>query len=307
VGGYIYDVMAARAIGSGTISFGLVNIPVKLYAAAESATQISFNQLHDKCKSRIKQQLWCPVDNEIVSRDHLVKGYEFARDQYVIFTAEELKALEEASTKAMEITEFVPLSKVDPLYFENGWYLGPDKSADRPYKLLAQALEQAQHAAIAKYSTRGREELVLIRPREGALVMQTLRYADELRPVSEVPIGDGEVKPAELQLAKQFIEQLSTDTFDAGKYEDTYRKKLQAVIDAKIAGEPVSIAPAEPPRTQVIDLMEALKASLARKGAAPAARTPASDEAAPAVAERKPPKRAPAPAAQAASKKRGKR
>jgi len=302
--------MAARAIGSGVISFGLVNIPVKLYAAAESAAQISFNQLHDKCKSRIKQQIWCPVDEEIVTRDHLVKGYEFAKDQYVIFTAEELKALEEASTKAMEISEFVPLSKVDPLYFENGWYLGPDKGADRPYKLLAQALDQAQHAAIAKYSTRGREELVLIRPREGALVMQTLRYADELRPVSEVPIGEGEVKPAELQLARQFIDQLSTETFDAGKYEDTYRKKLQAVIDAKIAGEPVSIAPAEPPRTQVIDLMEALKASLARKGAAPATEAAPSEPAARAQAatERKPPKRAPAEAAQpAAAKKRGKR
>jgi len=300
--------MAARAIGSGTISFGLVNIPVKLYAAAESAAQISFHQLHDKCKSRIKQQLWCPVDNEIVTRDHLVKGYEFARDQYVLFTAEELKALEEASTKAMEITEFVPLSSVDPLYFENGWYLGPDRGADRPYRLLAQALEQAQHAAIAKYSTRGREELVLIRPRQGALVMQTLRYADELRPVSEVPIGEGEVKPAELQLARQFIQQLSTETFDAGKYEDTYRKKLQAVIDAKIAGEPVSIAPAEPPRTQVIDLMEALKASLAKRGQAPAAAAPSSPDAAPAAAERKPPKRAPAPAAQpAAARKRGKR
>jgi DNA end-binding protein Ku len=298
--------MAARAIGSGTISFGLVNIPVKLYAAAESAAQISFNQLHDKCKSRIKQQLWCPVDNEQVSRDHLVKGYEFAKDQYVIFTAEELKALEEASTKAMEITEFVPLSKVDPLYFESGWYLGPDKGADRPYKLLAQALDQAQHAAIAKYSTRGREELVLIRPRQGALVMQTLRYADELRPVSEVPIGEGEVKPAELQLARQFIDQLSTETFDAGKYEDTYRKKLQAVIDAKIAGEPVSIAPAEPPRTQVIDLMEALKASLAKRGATPATERASSEEAAP-IAERKPPKRAPPQAAPAAAKKRSKR
>ena len=292
--------MAARAIGSGTISFGLVNIPVKLYAAAESAAQISFHQLHDKCKSRIKQQLWCPVDNEIVTRDHLVKGYEFARDQYVLFTAEELKALEEASTKAMEITEFVPLSSVDPLYFENGWYLGPDKGADRPYRLLTQALEQSQHAAIAKYSTRGREELVLIRPRQGAMVMQTLRYADELRPVSEVPVGAGEVKPAELQLAKQFIEQLSTETFDAGKYEDTYRKKLQAVIDAKIAGEPVAIAPAEPPRTQVIDLMEALKASLAKRGATPST--------APAATERKPPKRAPGPAAQPApARKRGKR
>jgi DNA end-binding protein Ku len=301
--------MAARAIGSGTISFGLVNIPVKLYAAAESAAQISFHQLHDKCKNRIKQQLWCPVDQEVVPRDHIVKGYEFAKDQYVLFTTEELKALEEASTKAMEISEFVPLSSVDPLYFENGWYLGPDKKADRPYKLLAQALEQSQHAAIAKYSTRGREELVMIRPGQGgALVMQTLRYADELRPASEVPIGEGEVKPAELQLAKQFIEQLSTDTFDPSKYEDTYRQRLQGVIDQKISGEPVQIAPAEPPRTQVIDLMEALKASLARRGAAPAAEAkaaPAAATEAPAT-DRKPPRRAPTAVPDApAAKKRG--
>src|SRR4030095_15206706 len=159
-------------------------------------------------------------------------------------------------------------------------------------------------AASARSPTRGREELGLIRPREGALVMQTLRYADELRPVSEVPIGEGEIKPAELQLAKQFIDQLSTETFDAGKDEDTYRKKLQAVIDAKIAGEPVSIAPAEPPRTQVIALMEPQKPSLAKRGPTPAAE--ASGEG-PAVTERKPPKRAPAPAAQpAAAKKRGK-
>ncbi len=290
--------MAARPIGSGTISFGLVNIPVRLYAAADSGAAISFHQLHDKCKSRIKQQLWCPVDEEVVSRDHLVKGYEFARDQYVLFTAEELKALEEASTKAMEITEFVPLSSVDPLYFESGWYLGPDKGADRPYRLLSQALEQAQHAAVAKYSTRGREELVLIRPYQSALVMQALRYADELRPVSEVPIGQGEVKPAELQLARQFIEQLSAEAFDASKYEDSYRKKLQAVIEAKIAGEPVSIARAEPPRTQVVDLMEALKASLSRSGAgskAASAKSPASGEVE--VLVRKPPRRAPPPAA----------
>ena len=297
--------MAPRAIGSGIISFGLVNIPVKLYSAAESAVQISFHQLHDKCKSRIRQQLWCPVDNEVVPREHIVKGYEFARDQYVLFTGEELKALEESSTKAMEISEFVPLSSVDPLYFENGWYLGPDKKADRPYKLLAQALEQSQHAAIAKYSTRGREELVLLRPYQGALVMQTLRYADELRPISEVPRGEGEVKPAELALAKQFIDQLSTETFEPAKYEDTYRKKLQAVIDSKVAGEPVSIAPAEPPRTQVIDLMEALKASLARRGG-PAEKQAEATGAQPEAAERKPPKRAPAEAAQpAAARKRG--
>jgi DNA end-binding protein Ku len=236
------------------------------------------------------------VDQEVVTRDHLVKGYELARDQYVLFTAEELKALEEASTKAMEITEFVPLSSVDPLYFESGWDLGPDKGADRPYRLLSQALEQAQHAAIAKYSTRGREELVLIRPYQGSLVMQALRYSDELRPVSEVPVGEGEVKPAELQLAKQFIEQLSTDTFDASKWEDSYRKKLQAIIEAKIAGEPISIARAEPARTQVVDLMEALKASLARSGTGSRAASPETPSAAEAL-DRKPPRRAPPPAA----------
>ncbi len=270
--------MGARAIGSGTISFGLVNIPVKLYAAAESSGRISFHQLHDKCKNRIRQQLYCPVDDEVVSRDHIVKGYEFARDQYVLFTPEELKALEEDSSKAMEITEFVPLSTVDPLYFESGYYLGPDKGADRPYRLLAQALDESQHAAVAKYSTRGREELILLRPKSGGLVMQQLRYADELKPMSEVPVGDGEVKPAELTLAKQFISQLSTEGFDPSKYEDTYRARIREVIEKKVKGEPIAIAPPEAPRTQVIDLMEALKASLARGGGA--------------AEERKPPKRA---------------
>ena len=144
--------MAARAIGSGTISFGLVNIPVKLYAAAESAAQISFNQLHDKCKSRIKQQLWCPVDNEIVPRDHLVKGYEFAKDQYVIFTAEELKALEEKATQAVEIAEFVPTERIDPIYFDKPYYLAPDRGGEKAYRLLVEAMKKTGRAALAIWS-----------------------------------------------------------------------------------------------------------------------------------------------------------
>ncbi|HXX29528.1 MAG TPA: Ku protein [Myxococcaceae bacterium] len=279
--------MAARAIGSGTISFGLVNIPVKVYAATESAARISFNQLHDKCKSRLRQQMYCPVDDEVVTREHIVKGYEFAKDQYVLFSPEELKALEEESTKQIEISEFVPLAAVDPLYFESGYFLGPDKGAERPYRLLARALEESQHAAVARYANRGKEDLVLIRPRDGALIMEQLRYADELRSLADVPLGEGEVKGAELQLAKQLVSQLSSETFDAGKYHDRYRKRLQEIIEQKIKGEPVVISAPEAASPQVIDLMEALKASLAKRGV-----VPASKETPDLVAERKPPKRA---------------
>jgi DNA end-binding protein Ku len=290
--------MAARAIGSGTISFGLVNIPVKVYAATESAVRISFNQLHDKCKGRLRQQMYCPVDDEVVPREHIVKGYEFAKDQYVLFSPEELKAIEEESTKQMEIAEFVPLAAVDPLYFEAGYFLGPDKGAERPYRLLAKALDESQHAAVARYANRGREDLVLLRPRDGGLVMEQLRYSDELRSMADVPIGEGEVKGAELQLARQLVSQLSTETFDASKYHDRYRKRLQEIIDQKIKGEPVTISTPEAPSPQVIDLMEALKASLAKRGA-----VPASKETPDLVAERKPPKRAQAKPAAAARKR----
>ncbi len=284
---YLTPTMAARAIGSGTISFGLVNIPVKVYAATESAVRISFNQLHDKCKSRLRQQMYCPVDDEVVPREHIVKGYEFAKDQYVLFSPEELKAIEEESTKQMEISEFVPLSAVDPLYFENGYYLGPDKGAERPYKLLAKALEESQHAAVARYANRGREDLVLIRPKDGGLVMEQLRYSDELRSMADVPLGTGEVKGAELQLARQLVSQLSSETFDATKYQDRYRNRLREIIEQKIKGEPVTISTPEAPSPQVIDLMEALKASLAKKGGvAPSKETPD------VVAGRKPPKHA---------------
>jgi DNA end-binding protein Ku len=280
--------MSARAISTGTVSFGLVSIPVKLYSTNQPSTGISFNQLHNKCNSRLKQQYICPTDSEIVPRDQMVKGYEFAKDQYVIFTEEELKALEEASSKAIEISEFVPAEKVDPLYFEGAYYLGPDKGGDRAFRLLGEAMRQTKQCAVAKYTARGRQSLVLIRPFENGLIMQQLRYADEVRPLSEVPIGDAEVKEPELKLAMQFVSQLATDSFQPEKYEDEYRKRLQEIIDRKSQGQAVTISAAAAPQAQIIDLMEALKASLSQTKA-PAAKEPVPSAAA---EPRKPPKRA---------------
>jgi len=280
--------MSARAISSGNISFGLVSIPVKLYSTAQPGSGISFNLLHRKCNSRLKQQYICPTDNEIVPRDEMVKGYEFSKDQYVIFTEEELKAIEEQSTKAIEITEFVPAEKVDPIYFEGSYYLGPEKGGERAYRLLGEAMRQAGQVAVARYSARGRQSLVMVRPMGIGLVMEQLRYADEVRPQSEVPIPEAELKEAELKLAMQFVGQLATDEFHPENYQDEFRNKLLEIIRQKSEGQAVTMAAPETPRAQIIDLMEALKASLAQP-----ATKPASKSAQAAGEPRKPPKRAP--------------
>lgn len=286
----ILTIMSARAFGSGMISFGLVTIPVKLYSTGESSVGISFNMLHKKCGSRLKQQYFCPVDNEVVGREDIVKGYEYSKDQYVLFTEEELKALVPEPTNAVDITEFVPLEEVDPIYYEKSFYLGPDKGGERPYRLLAEAMKQTNRAALARYVARGKDQFVLLRPFEGGLVMQQLRYSDELRAFSEVPVGMAEIKEPELKLAVQLIEQIATDEFRPETYEDTQRNKVRSLIDRKIQGEQITAAPAEPPKAQVIDLMAALKASLAgtpAKKEEPAAAKPVS------LADRKPPKRSP--------------
>jgi DNA end-binding protein Ku len=291
--------MSARAISSGNISFGLVSIPVKLYSTAQPGSGISFNLLHRKCNSRLKQQYICPTDNEIVPREEMVKGYEFSKDQYVIFTEEELKAIEEQSTKAIEITEFVPAEKVDPIYFEGSYYLGPDKGGERAYRLLGEAMRQAKQIAVARYSARGRQSLVMVRPMGNGLVMEQLRYADEVRPQSEVPIPDAELKDAELKLAMQFVSQLATDEFHPENYQDEFRNRLLEIIRQKQEGQAVTVAAPEAPRAQIIDLMEALKASLAQPT------KPVSGKQAAAAAEpRKPPKRAPRAPAEAAKKVR---
>jgi DNA end-binding protein Ku len=270
--------MPARSIATGTLSFGMVSIPIRMYSAGESAAAVSFNLLHDKCKSRLKQQYVCPKDNEIVARDHMVKGYQFSKDQYVTFTEEELKAMAEESQKAIEITEFVPASAVDPVYFDRPYYLGPEPGGEKAYRLLSEAMKQTGRSALAKWAARGKQYLVLIRPAGEGLVMQQLLYADEVRPISEVPIGDAELKEPELKLAVQLVEQIAADEFHPEHYEDEVRKRYQEAIRKKVEGQEITAA-AEPPRAQIIDLMEALKASLAAKGETKAAPAKKPDEA----------------------------
>jgi DNA end-binding protein Ku len=285
--------MAPRSIASGTISFGLVSIPVKLYAATEASAGISFNLLHAKCGSRLKQQYVCPQDGEVVPRDAMVKGYEFQEGKYVTFSAEELKALEQASTQAIEIAEFVPAEKVDAVYFEKAYFLGPEKGGAKAYRLLAEALRRAGKAAVARYAARGKQYLVLIRPASGRLVMQQLYYADEVRRLEEIPVDEAELKEPEVQLALQLVEQTATDAFHPEAFRDEVKERTLALMERKIQGQEIAVAPTEQPRAQVIDLMEALKASLAaaKPATAPAEAGPA--EAGAEAEARKPARRAP--------------
>jgi DNA end-binding protein Ku len=267
----------ARAIAGATISFGLVSIPVKLFAATQASASVSFNLLHKKCNTRLKQQYICPTDNEIVHRDDMVKGYEFAKDQYVTFTPDELKALEEKATGSIDIAEFVPLAAVDPVYFDRPYYLGPEKGGDKAYLLLAEAMRESGRAALARYAARGKQYLVMLRPTQDgrALVLQQLLYSDEVRSLSDVPLPDGEVREPELKLAKQLIDQIASETFDPTQYHDEVRERIQADIEKKVQGQDITEVAeptAEPAR--IIDLMAALKASLGKgktTGAAPAA------------------------------------
>ncbi|MFL5611461.1 MAG: Ku protein [Gemmatimonadaceae bacterium] len=256
--------MPARSIGTATISFGLVSVPVNIYSSSESKTSVSFNMLHKKCGSRLKQQYLCTKDGDVVTRDETVKGYEFAKDQYVVLTAEELKALEEKATSTIDVVEFVPLAGVDREYLEKVYYLGPDNGGDRAYRLLAAALKESGKAALGQYAARGQQHLVLLRPLNGVLVMEQLHYADELRPTTEVTIPAGEVKEAELKLAMQLIDQTSNEAFEPTKYKDTVRERMLETIQRKIDGQDITGDVTPSGDTKMIDLMEALKASLAR-------------------------------------------
>jgi DNA end-binding protein Ku len=263
--------MPARSIATATISFGLVSVPVNLYSSAESKASVSFNMLHKKCGSRLKQQYICSKENEVVARDDTVKGYEFAKDQYVILSPEELKALEEKATGMIDVLEFVPLSKVDREYVEKVYYLGPDKGGDRAYRLLAAALNDTGRAALGQYAARGQQYLVLLRPLNGVIVMEQLHYADEVRPTSEVTIPAGDVKPAELALAKQLIEQTANDSFQPEKYKDLVRERVLEAIQRKVDGQEITAEKAPDSGGKILDLMDALKASLA--SAPPAEKT----------------------------------
>ena len=258
--------MAARALGSATIAFGLVSIPVKLFSAAESSAQIRFNQIDQRDGSRVKQQLISSNSGEVVPRDEIVKGYEFAKGQYVLFTKEELKAIEVVSTYSIDIEEFVPAGAVSRIYFDKAYYLGPDKGGARAYQLLAAALEETQRIAIGRYAARGKQHLVMVRPAahgdHRGLILEQLHYADEIRSFDEVPVDDVEVKPAELELAKQLIEQGASEDFDPGEYRDEVRAQILQMIERKVEGEDITLAPAEQPEQKIVDIMEALKASL---------------------------------------------
>ncbi len=271
--------MPARAIGTATISFGLVSIPVKLYTTTESGGDLSFNMLHAACGSRLKQQYLCTKDGEVVERDQMVKGYEFAKGQYVVLTTDELKALDAVATNAIDLAEFVPASQVDPLLVEKSYYLGPDKGGERAYGLIGQAMIESGLIGIATYSARGKQYVVALRPFRSGLVMHQLRYADEVKDWSEVPIPDlPEVKPAELALARQIISQITVEAFDNKKFRDEVKGRMMELIQGKIDGQEITAAP-EAPQGKIIDLMEALKASLGMQGQAKAA-LPAAEPAA---------------------------
>jgi DNA end-binding protein Ku len=247
---------------------------VSLYSASESSATISFNMLHKTCGSRLKQQYICSKEGGIVEKDDIAKGYEFAKGQYVTFTPEEIKALDEKATNSIDIAEFVPLGSVDRMYLDKVYYLGPDKGGDRAYRLLGEALKTTGRAAVGQYSARGKQHLVLVRPLDGVLVMEQLHYPAELRPAAEVPHPDTPVKEAELALARQLIEQSATDEFRPENYHDTVRERVLEAIQRKVEGQEIT-AEAAPPETKIIDLMDALKASLAKKGASTEEKKPA--------------------------------
>ncbi len=270
--------MAARAIGSGTISFGLVAIPVKLYSTVDTTKAVHFNFL-SKDGSRLKQQYIRASDGTVVEPDDKVQGYEFQKGQYVIFTKDELKAMNVEATNAIEITEFVPLADVDRIYIDKVYYMGPDKGAARSYHLLRAALADTGRAALAKYAARGKSYLVLLRPMGEGLVMEQLKHQDELRSFTEVPLDESKVDETELELAKQIIAQRTNDKFEPDHYRDEVRDRVLELIEQKVQGKEISVPPEERPAAKIIDLMEALKASVGgsadAKGRKPARRAAA--------------------------------
>jgi DNA end-binding protein Ku len=257
--------MPPRPIGSGAISFGLVSIPVKLYVAASSQSP-SFNLLHAKCGSRIRQQRFCPSCNAVVEREELIRGYEFAKDQYVRVTDDELKALEGEDSEAIQISEFVPLAKVDPIYFERTYYLGPDKGGEKAYRLLADTMAQVGRVALATFVLRGKENLVIVRSAQNGLLLHTMYFADEVRSFDEIPKGESaKITPAETDLAVRLIQELSNEEFEPAKYEDEYSGRVMNLVNKKAEGKEITLAQPQVQRGQVIDLMAALKGSLGQQ------------------------------------------
>ena len=287
--------MAARSIASLTLSFGLVSIPVKLYSATESAATVRFNLL-SKDGSRLKQQYVSAATGKVVERADIVKGYEFEKDRFVLFSPDELKALDESASHVIEIVSFVPEKSVDPIYYDKAYFLTPDKRGGKPYALLGAAMRESGRCALARWSWRAKQYVVQIRAAEDGLVLQQLLYADEVRSLKDLDIEKADYSSAELNLALQLIEQNAEDAYDPKQFQDEEKQRILAAIDEKIAGKQIvaTEAPEAPAGAQVIDLMEALRASLGKKAGPPAKAAAERDEGVPAGAlkDRKAVKRA---------------
>jgi DNA end-binding protein Ku len=252
-----------RSIWTGAISFGLVNVPVKLYSAVSKKT-VRFHQLHDKDGVRIQQKRVCPADGEEVAYDHIVKGYEITPDQYVVVEPAELEALEPRKTKTIDIEDFVDQEEIDPLYYDHPYYLLPGTGAQKPYKLLVAAMEESQKVAIARVVIRQKEQLVAIRPAaDGVLAMSTMNFADEVigtDKFDDAPGDDVETSKREIDMARQLIDSLASE-WEPGKYRDTYRERVLELIEQKAEGKEIAVQPVEEPQP-VPDLMAALEASV---------------------------------------------
>jgi DNA end-binding protein Ku len=289
----------ATSVWKGHLTFGLISIPVHMSAAARGE-RISFNQLHKVCHSRLKQPLFCPVCNRNVERSEIVKGYEYEKDQYVLFSEEELDKIEPPSARVMEILEFVKLDEMDPLYFDSSYYIAPEEGGVKAYQLLMKAMQESGYGAIAKLTMHQREHIVIVRPGSKGMTLHTMFYSNEIRNADAIPTNKVEIKEQEKKLAEQLIQSLAAP-FQPEKYRDEYQENVKGMIAAKLKGQEVAEAP-QPHMAPVIDLMEALKKSLAEKQA-PAAAGAAASAAAP--AGKKPPARAlePVPVVQKKGKK----
>jgi DNA end-binding protein Ku len=267
--------MAARSFASVTISFGLVSIPVDIFSVEAAANRLSFNLLHARDGARVKQQYVCALDGAVVDRSEIVKGYEYEKDQYVLFKPEEIKALEEAGSKAINITEFVPLETVDPVYFDRTYLLSPSRHGTKPYALLNEAMRQTKLCAIGRWAARGREYVVVVRPLDGGMAMHQLFFKDEVRTIKELGMPDApELAAGEMKLARALIEQSTAKRFDPNEFHDEFRARVEAAIDRKVrTGKEISHFEAPDAQdagraSNVVDLMEVLQRSLIGKGAA---------------------------------------
>ena len=254
-----------RAIDKVTVSFGLVSIPARIYSTGEPGSDVSFHLVHEKCGTRVKQQWYCPHDDEVVERSELVKGYEVSKHEMVTFTPAELKQLDAAASQTIALDEFVPIAAVDPIYFERHYYLGPDRGGEHAYELLRAAMAKSGLCGIATYAARGKQYVVVLRPEGPGLVVHQLRYPDEVRGWDELELPKPhKPKPSELHLAEQIIAQITHDEVDLARYHDEVKERVKDAIAEKAKGHAIEIPEAATPRpTKVVDLLETLRASLA--------------------------------------------